>query len=426
MGKVRRFVFGWVLSLFVVGCEPVPPAGTGGVLVEESFGANGQSCGRGIAVGMIDPESYASINVALVGLDGATLSGSFISSASAPSSLNAALSGDVVFPSSRMQGDIVLIDRLVVSVLTFVDVEEAEVRSQISVRTGFESNPQDYVKLDDGSALVSRLETNRNPGEESYDEGDDLLRLDVESGVIEGRVDLSEYASENTERARPSAMVRTDTHVFVSLTRHSSDFQEAGEAALLALDARNGEIEDVFPVSGLKNCGGLALSPDQASLAVSCGGLVSNANGASPEASGVVVFDLSNESAGALRLEERYRVAAAELGLGPFSSSLSFASEELLWVKTYGALEGSDAGRPDRILVLSLEDGGHEVLLESSTKAFTLGDVLCVAPCGICMVADAGRGVLHRYGVSGKSIAAPTQHRIDEEIGLPPLLLGWF
>jgi hypothetical protein len=394
--------------------------------VDESFGANGESCGRGIAVGMIDPESYASINVALVGLDGATLSGSFISSASAPSSLNAALSGDVVFPSSRMAGDIILIDRLVVSVLTFVDVQTADVRTQISVRTGFESNPQDYLELDDGTALVSRLEKNRTPGEEPYDEGDDLLRLDVKRGLVADRIDLSEYVSESTQRARPSTMVRGEKHAFVSLTRHASDFSEAGEAALLALDAQDGRIQGVFAVSGLKNCGGLSLSPDQKRLAVSCGGLISNANGAAPEASGVVVFDVSESDDGELLLMERYRLHAEDLALGPFSSTMSFAAVDLLWVKTYGALEGDDAGRPDRILSLSLQTGEHEVLLESRDRAFTLGDVLCIAPCGICVIADAGRGVLHRYGISGSRIAPPTTHRIQEAIGLPPLLLGWF
>lgn len=421
-----RLLSGFLAAALLLACEPQPPEGTGGALVEESFGANGESCGRGVAVAMIDPESYASVNVALVGLDGSTLSGSFISSASAPSALNAALSGDVVFPSSRMKDDIILIDRLVVSVLTFVDVRTAEVRSQVSVRTGFESNPQDYVELDDGTALVSRLEKNRSPGEESYDQGDDLVRIDAPRSTILGRVDLSEYVSESTERARPSTMVRTDEHVFVSLTRHSSDFQEAGEAALLVLDAQDGGVEDIFPVPGLKNCGGLALSPDQSSLAASCGGLVSNANGASPEASGVVVFEIGETPSGDVMLGETSRFWADELAYGPFASGISFATDDFLWVKTYGALEGADAGRPDRVLSLSLGDGEHEVLLESSEGAFTLGDVLCIAPCGICMVADAGRGVIHRYSLAGNHIAEPTSHRIQEDIGLPPLLLGWF
>lgn len=375
---------------------------------------------------MIDPESYASVNVALVGLDGRTLSGSFISSASAPSTLNAALSGDVVFPSSRMKDDIVLIDRLVVSVVTFVDVRSAEVRSQLSVRTGFESNPQDYVELDDGTALVSRLEKNRSPGEEPYDEGDDLLRIDVPRLAIEGRIDLSAYSSESTERARPSTMVRSDEHVIVSLTRHSNNFKEADDAALLAVDAEDGRARGIFPVVGLKNCGGLAFSPDLSRLAVACGGLVNNANGSSPEASGVVVFDVLKEESGQLALVESYRLMATELDYGPFAPRISFASDDLIWVMTYGALEGTDRGRPDRLVSISLEEGEHEVLLESAGKAFTLGDVVCIAPCGICMVADPGRGVLHRYSIAGNQIAEPTLHRVDEEIGLPPLLLGWF
>src|SRR5690606_21913440 len=102
-------------------------------------------------------ESYASANVALVGLDGSTLSGSFISSGSAAPSLNAALSGDVTLPGQRMTGDIVLIDRFPNSVLTFVDVQTAEVTRQIPVRTGFDSNPQDFLELSAGKALVSRL-----------------------------------------------------------------------------------------------------------------------------------------------------------------------------------------------------------------------------------------------------------------------------
>lgn len=374
---------------------------------------------------MIDPESYASVNIGLLGLDGATLSGSFVSSASAPSTLNAALSGDVVFPSSRMTGDIVLIDRLVVSVLSFVDVETAEVRDQISVRTGFDSNPQDYVELDDGTALVSRLETNWNSGAEPYDGGDDLLRVDPNTGSISGRVDLSEFVSEETGRARPSSMVRTARHVLVSLTRHSGDFSEVGDAGVLVLEAGSGQVLGSFDVPELKNCGGLTLSPDERRLALSCGGLVSNANGSRPPQSGVVVFDLV-ELNGQLGAVERRRLLAEDLGYGPFSSAIAFADDDLLLVKTYGALEGEDAGRPDRLVALSAGLRETEVLLSSAERAFTLGAVLCVAPCGICFFADGGRGVVHRFSVAGNEIGTPTAHPIENEIGLPPLLLGWF
>lgn len=423
LAKCSAVLLATILALS--SCEPTPPAGTGGAVVEESFGANGKSCGRGIAVGMIDPDSYASVNVGLVGLDGTTLSGSFISSASAPSTLNAALSGDVVFPSSRMQNDIVLIDRLVVSVLTFVEVETAEVRDQISVRTGFDSNPQDYVELDDGTALVSRLEANRTPGEQPHDGGDDLLRIDPASGAILGRVDLSEFVSDATGRARPSTMIRTDRHVFVSLTRHSGDFREVGQAGVLVLDSRSAEVQGSFEVPGMKNCGGLTLSPDGKRLALSCGGLVNNANGSAPADSGVVEFEIFDGDE-EFTLVERARASASEWGYGPFSSAIAYADDDLLLAKTYGALEGEDAGRPDRIVSLSRGLGEAEILLESSERAFTLGSVLCVAPCGLCFVADAGRGVVHRFPIAGNQVGPGRQHRIDEEIGLPPLLLGWF
>lgn len=416
---------GTACALMALACEPTPPRGTGGVIVDEVFGASGESCGRGIAVGMID-EHYTSTNIALVGLDGKTLSGSFISSASAGPSLNAALSGDVEFPSERMTSDIILIDRYVVSVISFVDIETAQVRDQISVRTGFQANPQDYVALPGGRALVSRLEKNRAPGAEEFDQGDDLLVLDLAQGEVTGRIDLTKYAGAATERARPGTMVRDEAHIYLTLTRHNSSFSDAEQAALLTLDGVTGEPISAYEVQGMKNCV-LASAADERRLALSCAGLISDANDSGQPDSGLIVLRILKDGpTGAPRFIEEFRVTSETLGYGPFAPSVTFASDDLLWARTYGALEGEDAGRPDRVLSFNLKTGAFEVLLASKDEAFTLGDVLCVPACGTCFIADAGRGVLHRYSVAQTTISAPSQHVVENEVGLPPRVLGAF
>jgi hypothetical protein len=416
---------GFALIVQLAACEPRPPLGTGGVEVEESFGASGRSCGRGLVVVMTD-ESYASANVALVGLDGSTLSGSFISSASASPSLNAALSGDMVLPGQRMTGDIVLIDRFPNSVLSFVDVETAQVTQQISVRTGFDSNPQDFIEMGGGKALVSRLEKNRQPGREAFDGGDDLLVLDLNSKSIERRIDLSAYVPQAGDRVRPGAMVRRENHVFVALLGLNSNFQSAEEGGILVLDAETGEPLFRHSISDMKNCGGLSLSPDGARLAVSCSGLINEASAARPAYSGIVVYRLKSSADGEMTLTEEARLLADELGYGPFGPSLDYASDSLLWITTYGALEGADAGRPDRVISWSMNSQQAEVLAQSEKRPFNLGSVLCTAACGICFVADGERGILHRFAVVDDRVAEPTKHTVRSAAGLPPRLLGHF
>jgi len=405
------------------GCNPEAPQSTGGVDLGETAGSDGESCGRGVAVLMSD---YASTNVALLDIDGKTHSGSFLSSGSTEVLLSAPLSGDVVFPNSRMTDELVLLDRFPASVLSFVDVESSEVRTQLSVRTGFDANPQDYLPLDGSRALVSRLEKNRSPGAEPYDEGDDLLVLDTEQGEVLSRVSFSELL-EGEGRARPTALVRAGDTVLVSLTGHDATFSDAAPARIAVLDSEELTILDSFEVEGMKNCGGLSLSPSGNRLSVVCSGLADNANGATPLWSGLVVFESVADS-----WVESHRFASESLGFGPFAYASSFASETQLLSATFGALEGEDQGRPDRLVRIDLDESEVSELLRSSDevpqveRAFVLGSVLCVPGCEVCFATDAGRRVVHRFETSEAQWSEPSEIRIDSEVELPPRQLGWF
>lgn len=403
--------------LFVLLSCAKDPASTGGVQVEEVEGIDGRSCGRGLAVVMTD---YASTNVALLDLTGSTLIGSFLSSASAETKLNAPLSGDVGFPSSRMVDELILIDAYPASVITFVEIETAEVRAQLSVRTGFNANPQDYLALDKDRAWVTRLESNPRPGSEAFDEGDDILSIDPREPSITKRIDLS--AAHEGDRARPGSMARVGDTVFVTLTGHSADFQSAPDSIVAALSAQSGELLYSHVASGMKNCVGLAISPDEGELALSCSGIVQESgDGATPPHSGLILLEIEENG-----LRERERILAADLGKGPLMFSLAYASPDLLLLGTLGALEGEDAGRPDRILSYDKRADRWETLISSEDRAFNLGAIQCMEACGVCFVADASRELVHRLFLNEAGTLDITRHRIDTDIDLPPRRLGWF
>src|SRR5262249_16761171 len=130
--------------------------------------------------------------ISLLSPMGAILSEIFISSGSTSTGLSTPLSGDVVLPfEAPSSGRVVLLDRYPNSVLTWVDAATAMVEGQLSVRTAFASNPQDYLELSAHRAYVSRFETNSKAGAEPNDGGGDLLIVDPQNFSITGRIDLA-------------------------------------------------------------------------------------------------------------------------------------------------------------------------------------------------------------------------------------------
>lgn len=417
----RTGVAGLVLASLALACEPAPVASTGGVELDEVKNASGESCGSGLAVIQTD---YASTNVAILGLDGSTLSGSILSSGSEGVKLNAPLGGDVVLPSSLDASELVLIDRYPNAVLTFLNLATGRVRGQLDVGTGFASNPQDYLALSDSVALVSRYDSNPNPDATIEERGDDILIVDPKNLEVTGVVDLDAVRAPAPFLTRPARLARVRDRVLVTLAGYDGRFQDAAPARLAWLDAGARRAVSSVEIDGMKNCAGLAVSPSGAEIALSCSGLVDGSDEADPSDSGIVVFSVEGSSEEAPRLREKARFWAADFARGPFSFSLSYASDETLVVGTYGAVEGPDAGRPDRVFSLEIADGTTHDWIESEKDPFTLGEIRCVTPCDVCFVADAGRGDVARF--SSIRSAAPVLERwtIEETIGLPPRQLG--
>jgi hypothetical protein len=416
-----------------IGCsaKPGPADAEPPLHLPEVRGESGTVCGRAVLVSHTD---YTSTSISLLGLDGEVLRAPLISSASAPVQLSAPIGGDVVFP-SQPATDLVLLDRYPNSVLTFITPETGTVRAQLDLGDGFVSNPHDYLELGDGRAIVSRYDREPQGAGETVGRGSDLALIRPEAGGFIEAVSLDSLLTAEELDAKflphPGQLLRLGDDLLIALSLHNRGFSDS-------LEARVGRISKLFgdettelaqpdvalKVPGLKNCTALALSPSGRELALGCSDLLGAGTDDAPPGSAIVRLAVSGAGKD---FAEISRIAASDLEFGPFGFQLVYASDDWLLVTTVGALEGPDAGRPDRLLALRLADSSTEptVLVESDPEPFTLGGLVCMPACGQCFLADAGRQLVWHLHLSLQSEwQKPARITIDDGIGLPPRGLG--
>jgi hypothetical protein len=387
-------------------------APTGGVSVIREPG-----CPAAALVMMSD---FVASQVAISALDGETLSESFVSTASADASgLAFALSGDVSVPSTRPPSErVVLVDRFGTNVVTWLDPETARVLAQLPVGTGFESNPQDYLELDERRALVSRWDENPVPGREAFDQGGDLLVIDTLDPEITNAIALPR----NDEfPPRPGALGRVGETAVVTLERFSRDFKSAGEGMLVGVDPESETVAWSLVVEGLKNCGGLTLSPTSERAALACTGFI-DADGRAEnlDESAMVVFDVTRDPPREVR-----RFSARDLAGEPLQNEVEFFSETGVLVKTQTEFGNDDRG--NRLLSVDLASGRTETLAQAGEggRGVVFGGLLCTPGCAnMCLLADADRSVLRRWAIEPGGLVPLGDVRVEDRVGLPPRGLG--
>ncbi len=389
-----------VAPLLLAACNvAAPPSDTGGAKLDPA-----SACPRALVVVSSD---YASTTVSLVAPDGRVLSDAFLSSGSAPVGLTQALSGDVVVPHEPTSGEVVLIDRYPNATLTWADPTSGKVTRQLSVRTGFASNPHDYLEISGSKAWVTRYETNTHPGKEPFDGGGDVLVLDRLAPTITGRIDLAPESG--GVPPRPETMTRLASGlVVVPLGRLSQDVQRGEDARLVGLDPTTDSVAFRVDVPGVSNCIGAALSPARRSFALACTGVVAD-DANRMGRSGVVIFDV----AGAVPREvSRYKLDA------PPSASLAFVDEDRVVVGTFGDLT---KGRPDLLYALDVRSGA--VAKIASSGAFSLGSVVCGEACArTCVVANASEHALSVFET--RALAPAPSIGVARSTRLPPRIVG--
>jgi hypothetical protein len=385
---------------------PVPDGGAGG------DGGPGSTCPSALVV-TCNPDDFTSTNIAVLSSTGAPLSQSIISSGSTAPGLSKTLSGDVILPLAPTPGEIVLIDQLPNTAITWVDPSTAAVVHQLNVGTGFASNPHDYLDVSTTKAYVTRYESNSNPGQQAFDGGGDLLIIDPQTATITGRVP---FAADGVFLPRPDRMMRVGDEVWVSLQRFDADFMTAGDARIVGVSTADDSIQWSLDLPGVASCGGLARAPSGHVVAISCTGVLGDPD--PKQRSAIVLLDATAHPP----VEIQRFNAASQLG-APLGFTLAFASEALLVGVALGDLQ---APRNDVAYTLDLASGMARVLADAGA-AFKFGDVRCAPGCtDLCFLADAGASALRVWKANGSSLEAQPPVPVDPTIGLPPRALGAF
>lgn len=378
-------------------------------------------CPDGITVALSD---FFSSQVALGTVEGETQVQSLISTGSSETQgLAFALSGDIAVPGEPpTSGRIVIVDRWGTNVITWIDPETAAVLGQLSVGTGFESNPQDYVEIGDGLALVSRIDLNLYPGNEDFDRGSDVLVIDTEAREI---VDAIELPIEDDLPPGPSAMMRLGDQVLVNLERYSADYTMTGEAMWAAISVTDPDLLWVEPLPGLKDCGRPVLSPDGTKLAMACTGRIEGDGSIEDiDQSAILLFDPSQDPP-----VEVARFSAEDLVGEPLQDNLAFVSDDHLLFKTQTPYGGTTN---NRVFSFQLSTEAVTELFEARPdpatggKGIVFGAIRCAPGCtDVCLMTDSDRGVLQRFRLTGTGVKRLSPIEVEDGVGLPPVGLTY-
>jgi len=346
-----------------------------------------------------------------------------IHSGSAAPGLSIALSGDVVFPlTPDGYGNIVLIDRYPNSIINFLDADGITLKKQLSVSTGFASNPHDYLRLNENKAYVTRYEKNPTQGGEKFDDGDDILIIDPGTYAINGRIELDsviEIDDDKTLNIRPDRMLEAAGFVWVTCDYLSGDFNQAGSGLLLAIDPETDQIIKSIEIPEMSNCAGLAYSADNNSLYVSCTGLFSSGTKLQLERSGIVAIDLSDD-------ETPYKIIARANNEQerPYGFELALLPDGNLLAIRFGNIEKE---LNDNLIKLNPHNASQNVVHTASTP-FGLGGFLYDEITATLYVGDTDPNepliYLYEYA-SGKFIRSGT-FSAHPDSGLPPRHIAFF
>jgi len=205
--------------------------------------------------------------------------------------------------------------------------------------------------------------------------------------------------------------------VVVNLQRFAADFSQIGDGRFVGVSPTTNAVAWTVDVTGLQDCGRVALSPSGKLAAIACSSMENTTtNQYDPSKSDIVVYDATVTPPKELR-----RLGlGTKLGAG-LQNSIAFATDDALVALTYGG--SSTPG--DTAFAVSATTGAVTSLLQE-TQPFVLGAVHCVPGCGdVCLVSDAQTSTLKRWQVaSDGGFSALSDETVDPQIGLPPRTIG--
>ncbi len=356
---------------------------------------------------------YQSSAVALLDADGSPITEAWIDSGTTEPGIVASLTGDVVLPTEPWPGELVLLDRYGVDVITRVALPDGRVLGQVPTQlargdTGYRANPHDAVRLDGSRALVSRYEPNPSAAAPPLDRGNDLVVVDLETATLVDRFPFEPFdvvEAGSRYHARPDRMVRVGDRVVVGLGRMTGDTWQAADGAVVVLDPATGDGAAVA-LEGLRNCGTVARDPEEPDVVlVLCAGdgfepdtgvLVAASDATRRRHAGIVSLRVAAD--GTAAVEHRWHAADEPDRPVPTSSLVALGGGRLVFT----AMGDDRSGRPDRTYLLDPSRGEETLLVES--EAFAIGPGRYAPEQRLLLLPDATVGVRRlRIGEDGSA-----------------------
>jgi hypothetical protein len=401
------------------GFAPAHDAGA----VDGGFGPSidGAVSIRGLAVLGSD---YTATSLSLLDREGNLVMDDCLNSGSGGTSLGMTLSGDVVLPTAiAHDADLVLVDRSN-GVLTWIAPTTCAVAKQLSVSTGFASNPHDFVAISATKAYVVRADQNATPtpAPGDFDEGSDLLIVDPSQPAIIGRIDLAPYAPTPDVLPRADRAILIDGTVYVSLNAVSASYINAvyADGRVLMIDPTTDRVTGMIDLPGVKNCGALDYEPASKRLMVACDG--SYSDGPQQAAtSAIVAIDL-----GASPPMVSAQVPASMVGGLPFGNgAVAVVDANTVLAITLGNLSNLPA---DRLWAVHL-DGTLPTKIFESSEGYALSALLADRDVRRAFLADAttlSPAFLRTFDLAGGVPVAGKTIKTEPAHKLPPRSLVWF
>lgn len=352
---------------------------------------------------------------------------SWLNSGTTYPGLVATLSGDVVLPTRQQgTGTFSVIDRFLTDVVTQFFVPSGNLRGQVRTLgetgdSGFSSNPQDIIFIDEDSAWIPRYEFNLDEDAPPENQGNDLVEINPSDWSATGmRIDLSvlntmEMVDENTVEtfARPGRGVLIGSTIVLGLDRISAAFDAAGPGAVALVDV---EAESILTLEfeGLKNCGRVVPIPGEPTkAAIACVGF-SNPFGDAVQiraTSGIAVIDVQT---GGAAVERVWRAADDEDSVVAVNALIALDAERVLAVAN-----GNFVDTTDTLYEIDLTSGSQSPIV-NSTGSFTIGTSAYDADGGRLYTPDAAVNAVIELAEDAGGFTEVGSTEIAPSLGLPP------
>ncbi|MGB5810773.1 MAG: hypothetical protein WBG86_09600, partial [Polyangiales bacterium] len=375
---------------------------------------------------------FSSTSIAVLDADFVALDESWLNSGTTFPGLVATLSGDVALPNQQAgDGTFAVIDRFSTDVVSRFFVPSGNLNGQVRTQgelgmSGFSSNPQDLVFVDETSAWVTRLGVNLDDTAPPENQGTDLLQINPTTMTLTGgRVDLSSFNTIGTVMtdqgpvdvivyARPNRAVRVDSTVVVGLDRLSLSFDAAGPGMVAVVDLDDESATGLLLGSGFANCGNATPVPGAASkVVVSCQGFAANFGdeGETRASAGVLLLDVTD---GEVTIETTWRASTDE--------DSAIAVNELIAIddtRVAGVAYGNFVDTTDALYITDITSGDQE-LVYTSLGSFEIGTSAWDPDAELLFVPDGVESAVIEYALTESGPMEVGSVELAPGLGLPP------